>query len=680
MKTRLLICLTGVLVVVMLIAYRHSADSRHAFTRPAIEWDVRQVRLIGADPFWQDRANPGLYPVSPVDVHGDPSMYAYASAAAGLLPKGNGAVVGCLGSLYPWASFEVVSFGRSGTNIQIVLRYHSPADTAFSRKQKYSGKYAFFSARFPYDLPDGHYTVTCTVIGAPAPPALDGTTKPSAPAPLLCTFDLFDPPEAARNPLAHLSDQELLDEYISRGTELKGSGVEPIDGYRLGMAMMLYRQPRYEMWQAARWEIIRRGAPMVPQLVDLLKHEVPRNASATDDAYVFGFARDLMETLTRIGDPRPAPVLVDILGGYSGQANLALRKVALDSLQKLTCVTFVRYLPHEGYYYIAVPDPSATHAADLAAQAAKYRAWMNADGRDSAKWLDMARARARALLDGDDLNDAYCAVSFLQFGRDGVSLDDDPDRTMASVARIIQECRRREQSPVSGSDWRARQEKDPYATPASWLQFAGRAGPRARAYAPSLVQIHRGMGYFRDVIPIGGEEVMAYLMERFPDLDARRAQLGVERTAEWAELRNREDTEKRGALMAYQECRWGIERWAGRPFADDKEIAVWWQANKGRSQEQWLADGLEPTAAQADSGNAKAQHLIHLLLPDLPRADGEWLWSPPPSYVIGDFRVKPIPPFRVAWLRQHRHELIYDAQAGGFRLQRPATAPGTSPG
>ena len=120
-------------------------------------------------------------------------------------------------------------------------------------------------------------------------------------------------------------------------------------------------------------------------------------------------------------------------------------------------------------------------------------------------------------------------------------------------------------------------------------------------------------------------------------------------------------------LDAYQTCRWGIERWAGRCFDTDAAIAAWWAAEHGRSQERWLADGLEPTAARADHGDPEAQYLIRLLLPDLPPAAGERPWGPP-GFDCGDYRVKPIAPYRLAWLRQHRAALRYDQQRGAFVL------------
>ena len=87
------------------------------------------------------------------------------------------------------------------------------------------------------------------------------------------------------------------------------------------------------------------------------------------------------------------------------------------------------------------------------------------------------------------------------------------------------------------------------------------------------------------------------------------------------------------------------------------------------TQEQLLSDALELTAARADNADPQSQYLIRLLLPDVPKVDGETPWNPMRYLFEGDYRVLPIKPFRVQWVRANRDHLDYDAQGGCFRLR-----------
>ena len=629
------------------------------------KWDVGNVTLEETTGLEAQPA--GLYPISRVSL-GEPLWLEYSEVAAGLLGEASGltAVIGCLGKLYPADSaFEVASLQRNGPEIRIVLRFRTIGDNHPGAPEPTDTRCIYLFATFPRDLPDGHYRISCQVINASeaARPTDAGSHATSQPTVLTCNLDLFDPPE---DPVVKLSDQQLLDEYILRGTALAAdAGLSPMDEHVAGRTASEMMRPAQKRWDIARSEIIRRGGQMVPPLIELLKREVPRNATARQDAFLFGFARDVMELLARINDPRPVPALVEIVDGFGGRANRALRRAAFDCLQGLTFLTFVQ----GSNTYRAMPSPDAKPASDalwdgdnaaLAEQAAKYRAWLAGEGRDPAKWLDLARNRARVMMAGNDLDQIDRAVEFLLVWNASGRRDDDPDRTLVRLMEIASGCRR--------------QGKDP----GRYLTWAEQYGPRARPYVQTFIRYHDALpkdgeddklGYLPD---IGGEEVMAYLTGRLSQLDANCAAIGVDRHTPWHRI---EDTRKRCAFIAYAQCRWGIERWADGLSMTTARSQRGGMPNKGKSQERWLIEGVGLAASKADGGDAKAQYLIRQLLPDLPAAQGEDMWCPPATGIEGDYRVKYIPPFRVKWLEEHRRALVYETQLGGFRLPGAITLP-----
>ena len=74
----------------------------------------------------------------------------------------------------------------------------------------------------------------------------------------------------------------------------------------------------------------------------MLKKEAVRNpGDATFATAKFGFAVNVMRMLAEIGDPRPVPLLVQIMNGMEGKANLAVRREAVATAAALTYVTFL---------------------------------------------------------------------------------------------------------------------------------------------------------------------------------------------------------------------------------------------------------------------------------------------------------------------------------------------------
>ena len=133
--------------------------------------------------------------------------------------------------------------------------------------------------------------------------------------------------------------------------------------------------------------MITRKGRLVPQLIEMLKREVPRNAKLEPEAreVAFGFAYDLIEILQIIGDGRAAPVLAEVLDGFNGTASLTLRDQAFYALENMTHVAFLR--PRGIETSFAVPDAAAEqepdrsyepvlHAMMYSRCAAKYRVWL----------------------------------------------------------------------------------------------------------------------------------------------------------------------------------------------------------------------------------------------------------------------------------------------------------------
>src|SRR5690606_18882928 len=129
------------------------------------------------------------------------------------------------------------------------------------------------------------------------------------------------------------------------------------------------------------------------------------------------------------------------------------------------------------------------------------------------------------------------------------------------------------------------------------------------------------------------------------------------------------DMEMRRALLAYRACRWGIERWAGRTFARDDEIAAWWEQAQGDTQREWLAQNLQRTAAEADAGSAKAQSILRQVVPDLPHPEADKHFDPPWRHREGIPYHESTPEgFRVPWLEKHRPSLTYNEKRSCFEL------------
>ncbi|MHC4251111.1 MAG: hypothetical protein ACYS9X_18475, partial [Planctomycetota bacterium] len=496
----------------------------------------------------------------------------------------------------------------------------------------------------------------------------------------------------ANDAVARLSDSELVHEYSQPGTRLNEA-----DHARPNVNLMFGfdgpEGPRYLMFRAIRREIVRRGGRTIPKLLALLRDEVTttRQAPGSRGSGLGNYyISDLVNLLVDIRDPRTLDTLLDILEGLDGKATKKARYAAKRGLERLTYCSYYR-TSHDSWnssntvQRLGAEAGESSYQWDFTAVSAFYREWLAEEGKDPARWLDLARQRARRIMETDDLAAVYCAARFLTYPaylchRD-VSRDDDPQRTMARLAEIIGKSRRGEArgggKPKHASRLHEGQRSSPSTRELAYLIWT--RGPLARSHAAVLIRVVReaglhdgGFGYLGGV---GGKEIVAFFFECLPRFGPELAAAGVEQALIdrdnllGVRLGRRHDGIPEELLHARGSCRWGTDRWAGRVFTSDRERLEWWQANRDKTPERWLRDGMFPTAAAADAGNERARAIIRRIIPDLPLGEGEPLifrydeTAPPPAPKP---RVKG--PFRVEWLNEHGRALRYDPDTGALRL------------
>jgi hypothetical protein len=572
---------------------------------------------------------------------------------------------------------EVAAFGRTGDQIQLVMVLHrsggalpesmkdyvrrkmrvaeksrAPVTFADARSVNLGGKRVLFAGGFPEDLPPGKYRVTVELRDQ------DGKVKQHYERRLVRG-------RPQKDPLAGLSDPRLLEEYVKRGEALRGSDVEPTDsGFGHTALATWYESPLCRAWTATHREIVRRGVPIVPGLMKMLETEAVRNPDeATHSTAKFGFAVDVMRMLGEIGDPRPVPLLVRVMEGMDGKANLMVRRKAMTVTEGLTYVTFLvdRDRPDtalgmmgDGALVFSRSEKPNDWGAQLEEVAGLYAKWLDNAGRDPARWLALARERARKALEGSDPVAIRNAIAFLTPSLFcGNAHDNRPEQTMRAIAQVI-----------------TRSDQTAAHKVATWTGLPGvlaTYGPAARPYVKYIVaeaKQRSGVGGCMNLEHVGGEEAMAFMVQSLPQLRQRVKEFGVESDVDLEQVWG---LEAGNAVLPYRGYRWGVERWAGRTFATDQEIADWWIEAKSQSQRQWLEENLDRTSAEADAGSAKAQYIIRHLLPDLPHADDDKPFDPP-WLQRGEkpYRENQPKPYRVRWLKDNRTRLEYDARQSVF--------------
>ena len=319
---------------------------------PEVNWGPRRVRIVehcpGAEAGYdwgKLRAGIGLWRSKSSD--GSAVMdYRMGWMAEG--EEGYG-VAGLLdGDLDMAASVEVAVFGLKGDLIQLVMVLHrtggalpesaqafirrkmglaensrTPVTFADARAAKLGGKKVLFCGEFPEDLPPGKYRVVVELRDQ------DGKVEQRYEQRLVRR-------EKEQDPLARLSDADAAQQYVKRGEALRGSGVEPIDSPTGRVAWSApYHSPPSLAWITTHREIVRRGVRMVPALMKMLETEAVRNpGEVTYVTAKFGFAVDVMRMLGEIGDPRSVPLLVRVIDGMDGKANLPVRQEATKTAAK----------------------------------------------------------------------------------------------------------------------------------------------------------------------------------------------------------------------------------------------------------------------------------------------------------------------------------------------------------
>ena len=208
-----------------------------------------------------------------------------------------------------------------------------------------------------------------------------------------------------------------------------------------------YHSPPSLAWIATHREIVRRGKRMAPALMKMLETEAVRNpGEVTYVTAKFGFAVDVMRMLGEIGDPRSVPLLVRVIDGMDGKANLPVRLEAMKTAATLTYVAFLveRDNPDDAIcddgrrgIDISFQDRRQEPDVRLRKVAGLYAKWLGNEGRDPARWLASARVLARKALEGNDPIAIRNAVGFLPDGDCGKGHDDRPEQTMRVIAEIM---------------------------------------------------------------------------------------------------------------------------------------------------------------------------------------------------------------------------------------------------
>ncbi|GEM_PF-6619726 len=556
-------------------------------------------------------------------------------------------VVHPVGGVLPEGVKEVVrrKLGKEGSRVPVTFKD--------GRAVNLGGKKVLFAGAFPQDLPAGEYRVRVRVQDEKGQISQQYEKR-------LVKAD------KEVNPLAGLSDGLLLAVYIARGEALKGTDVEPID-FRYGKAAAAtsYNSPASVAWRVAHGEIVKRGGKMVPALMKMLEAEAIRNpGDFTHVTAKFGFAFDVMRMLEEIGDSRPVTLLQRVMVGMDGKANSAVRVQAAETADKLTFVTFLIDKDNPATSLAMMHDWAAVISSEkrerressIGRVAELYGKWLNGEGRDPARWLPLARERAHKALEGNDALAIRNAIAFLTGNIEGPQRDDAPEKTVRAIAGIMA---RKDRSVIEKNE--------------SYVRFPSVLacyGPAAREYVESMIdQVKRMPSWdgFRNLCRVGGERAMSYMVSVLPGLKSGVEHLGV--TVDVDDM-HVSDVEAGHKLRAYQACRWGIERWAGRVFGSDEEIAAWWEKAKDKGQQQWLEEDLERTSAEADRGSAKAQYIIRAVVPDLPDAEGDRRFFPPwnSGWEEGPYRENGPGPFREKWVKENRARLVYDSGRSCFVL------------
>jgi hypothetical protein len=466
-------------------------------------------------------------------------------------------------------------------------------------------------------------------------------------------LDVQDDPK-----LHDLSNEQLIREYESAGLALDGTPNAPIDEAIIVPGRS--SSPESTRFELARAQILIRGASIVPELIAFLEQEAPKTRPRNKLGFRLSFTGNVLGMLATIGDARAAPLMQRILEGLDGRVDVEERRTALGAIEQLTYVCSHDVTPFRGNYASALPHRDALHVdhvSDLDVPAKLHRHWLENEGKDPSQWLAIARKRARELLATDDAAKIFCAASFLRSSpwpdefslvrnRFAAERDDDPDATLASLARVLRTVKVVGDKPVYEHD--SAREPVPIS---NFIVLVARFGPRARPYARELIRSHEllwiGVSDWPWLRVVGGTELMQYFFDELPRIEAESKKLAADSNEENAYVNGNRIS---WMYTAEIHIRAGIDRWAGRAFDSDADRIAWWQENKAKPPEEWLRSNLSLLMKQAnESEGALALGIAWRVLPDLPENIDATS--------------------RAAWFERHRAELVYDRMSGAFRLE-----------
>jgi hypothetical protein len=368
----------------------------------------------------------------------------------------------------------------------------------------------------------------------------------------------------------------------------------------------------------------------------------------------------VMKMCIQIDDPDAIPSLLRIVEGMAGQANNAVRREACGTLASLTRISFLTdrrnpplttTMMSPDAADIILSQKSETAEATFKAVADNYRRWLKGEGSDRAQWTTLAEQRARAALRGDDTPAIMNGLAFLTgIGRTlGVRHDHTPNETLALIAKL---------EPTTNPERQTR----------AALAIAS-YGPAARPYAGMFIQSiqkRTSRAPYQALSNIGGEAAIAFLVGKLPELWMELDRANVPLDGEFYSIDN---SDLRETLLAYRACRFAIERWAGRIFDTDQQIAAWWNNARGRTQREWLLENIKSTCADGDAGNAEAQYIARAVLPDLPAGASDLPFMPFAEFAgFPAFDERSPSSSRSQWLAANEARLVYDEVRSCFVL------------
>jgi hypothetical protein len=576
-----------------------------------------------------------------------------------------------------------------GQTITVRLLY----DQNELRKSVGVNYYLSATVMLPETLPDGEYDVHLLIEGVPdelafsAAPATSPTSQPSREGlarRLSARVARPHPSLRLRREymaqLRTLNDEQLIAEYYRTGELLRADNVGPLDGHALEDGMVPCDHPSYGQFQDVRSEMVRRLPGLRPRLVDVLRKEWSRNATS-NRRYDYGYAQNLMNLMKEDRDPATAAVYVEMLEAPEGAIFGPLRYRAAMCLEQLTYLSVRRTEPMSGWWAYAIRDPAqvpitlpysheqAIRMRAFEAVAQHYRAWLSNAGKDPVDWLPLALKRARRCLRDDDLENIYWGAAFLAGALDIDAApqprDDEPSDTLRIVDNVL-----------AGVSFPGRT-VDGKTIPVSilsWAQLIPRYGPRARPYVGRLVDLQQRLSYewkwtqITGLAEIGGRQVIEKFIEWQPLIEQEIADQNLNGRCRDDETVS---NSQRWLLTYRRTLLWGVQRWTGHAFRDWNEIREWWDANKDKTEEEWMRQGLPLTAERADAGQADAQALLRTLVPQLPADANELSFTRPP---YGGPRrtpfARPFRVFRAEWIRENIDRLKFDRDSGTFQLQQ----------